>query len=88
MLASTNEDDWAAAGYTSSYIDLVGVAREYRGRGVAATLLAAVVSASARAGLERAVLDVDSDNPTGALGLYKRLGFVEASRSMDYVKAY
>ena len=88
VLASTNEDDWAAAGYSSSYVDLVGVVREHRGQGIASALLAQVVAASAAAGLERAVLDVDSASPTGALGLYQRLGFVEESRSMNYVKEY
>jgi mycothiol synthase len=87
-LASSNEDDWVAAGYTSSYVDLVGVTRDYRGRGIAAALLAGVTSASRAVGLERVVLDVDSVSPTGAVGLYQRLGFVEQSRSVNYVKEF
>jgi ribosomal protein S18 acetylase RimI-like enzyme len=87
-LASTNEEDWAAAGYSSTYIDLVGVAREFRGRGLAPALLGGVIAASAAAELERAVLDVDSANPSGALGLYQALGFVEESRSMNFVKEF
>jgi mycothiol synthase len=87
-LVSTNEDDWDAAGYSSAYVDLVGVTREYRGRGIAPALLGGVIAAAAVAGLERAVLDVDSANPSGALGLYQGLGFVEESRSMNFVKEF
>jgi ribosomal protein S18 acetylase RimI-like enzyme len=35
-----------------------------------------------------AMLGVDADNLTGALGLYEKLGFRVKDRSMDYRKAF
>lgn len=88
VLSEVNEEDFALQGFSSAYIELVGVPRAYRRRGVAPALLARTLRAIAEAGLERAVLDVDSDNPTGALGLYTRLGFVEANRSLNLVREF
>jgi ribosomal protein S18 acetylase RimI-like enzyme len=34
-----------------------------------------VIAAAQEAGYQRASLGVDADNPTGALGLYEKLGF-------------
>lgn len=79
-LASVNEDDWEALGAPHTYIDLIGVVRDRRGRGYAPTVIAATLAAARNAGLEKAVLDVDTASPTGALGLYERLGFTATDR--------
>lgn len=83
-----NEEDWPRQGFTSSYIGLVGTLREHRGRGLAGALLAEVMRASRQAGLERCVLDVDTENPTGALGVYTRLGFTATDRDVAYAIEY
>ncbi|MDA3806018.1 MULTISPECIES: GNAT family N-acetyltransferase [Clavibacter] len=83
-LAEVYPDNWDAAGYSSAYIALVGVRREFRGRRLAQALLSTALAGFRAEGLQRAVLDVDSDSPTGALGLYEHLGFTEASRSAVY----
>jgi ribosomal protein S18 acetylase RimI-like enzyme len=88
VISSVNEEDWDGQGYSSAYIDLVGVTRAWRGRGVAAALLTRTLEAVAAAGLDRAVLDVDSDSPTGALGLYTGVGFTEASRSLNFNRVF
>jgi ribosomal protein S18 acetylase RimI-like enzyme len=88
VLASVNEGDWPGQGFSSSYIDLVGVTRASRKRGIAPALLATTLRAIAEAGLDKAVLDVDSDSPTGALGLYTGLGFEESNRSVSYNRVY
>lgn len=36
--------------------------------------------------MTEAALGVDAMNPTGALHLYKRMGFVEDKRSFTYLK--
>ena len=84
VLVEINEDDWERQGYTGAYIGLVGTRREWRGRGLASALLADSMRAMRDAGLERAVLDVDTENPTGALGVYERLGFVATTRDAAY----
>jgi ribosomal protein S18 acetylase RimI-like enzyme len=88
VLASVNEEDWPGQGFSSTYIDLVGVGRAWRKRGIAPALLARTLAAAAAAGLDKAVLDVDSDSPTGALGLYTGLGFEESHRSVSYNRVY
>ena len=88
VLSSVSEADWPGQGFSSAYLDLVGVTRQWRKRGVAAALLAHTLEAVKAAGLEKAVLDVDSDSPTGALGLYTRVGFAESNTSVNFTKVF
>ncbi|MBD7917097.1 GNAT family N-acetyltransferase [Cellulomonas sp. Sa3CUA2] len=75
------EHDWPAAGYPSGYTELLGVRREWRGRRVAVALLAAVMRAYAADGMRYAELEVDTDNPSGAHGIYAALGYEVAHSS-------
>ncbi|WP_439591793.1 GNAT family N-acetyltransferase [Microbacterium sp.] len=84
-LGSVNEEDWAVQGYTSVYIDLIGVTRDRRGRRLAPVVITALLRAARAAGLEKAVLDVDTESPTGANSLYGRLGFEPTERSVALV---
>lgn len=86
VLTEVREENFETQGYSSAYIGYVGVPRAFRGRGVAPALLTHTMSKIATTGLEMAVLDVDSDNPTGALGLYTDIGFTEAQRSISLLK--
>ncbi|MEV4898024.1 GNAT family N-acetyltransferase [Nonomuraea sp. NPDC055795] len=81
-------DEWPLRGGPFGYITAVGVRREARGRGLARTLLAHVLRTLRADGLDRAVLDVDADNPTGALGLYQSLGFTVSDRAVSLVKRF
>jgi mycothiol synthase len=83
-MTEIHPQNWEAAGYSSAYIALVGVRREFRGRRLAQALLSAALAAFRAEGLDRAVLDVDSDSPTGALDLYEHLGFTQSSRTAVY----
>ena len=69
------EHDWEPQGYTEGYTDQLGVLRSHRKRGVAAALLAESMRRFAESGMEAAGLGVDAANPTGALGLYEKLGY-------------
>ena len=51
---------------------------------MASTLLSHALAEYRSAGYAEASLDVDSENPTGALGIYERAGFVVESRWTDY----
>lgn len=57
------------------YLSLVGTRRRARGRGLATRLLAEVVEAARAEGLSKVDLTVDADSPTGAAGVYERVGF-------------
>lgn len=87
-LSSVNRDDWALQGYSSAYIDLIGVARHRRGQKLAPAILAAQLRAAAAEGLERAILDVDTASPTGADALYAGMGFVATEREVALVLEY
>lgn len=75
VLAYEYEADTAATGVRDCYIGQVGTRREWRGRGAARALLTRTMAAAKTEGYDEASLGVDSVNPTGALGLYERLGF-------------
>lgn len=78
--------DNAAAGVLRGWLDRVSVRRPWRRRGVARALIAAALVELRRRGMEQASLGVDSENPTGALGLYEGLGFRMDKRSAAYHK--
>ena len=88
ITTDVNEEDWARMGRSSGYIGLVGTVREWRGKGLASALLVDVMRAYRAQGLELAVLDVDTANPTGALGVYERLGFAAVARDVAYRRLY
>ncbi|SJN16336.1 hypothetical protein FM119_00470 [Mycetocola reblochoni REB411] len=87
-LVELNEQDWEAQGYTSAYIDYIGVSREARGRRVAPAIIGEVLTAIRDAGYQQALLDVDSASPTGADELYGRWGFVAGTRELAFVREY
>ncbi len=86
QLASHDADSAATRGFREGYTDLLGVRREFRGRGIAQALLADAMRRFAAAGMDKASLDVDSENPTGALALYTKMGYVAVNRSMAWDK--
>lgn len=88
LTVSVNEDEWQQVGFSFGYIEQLGVRRAWRGRGIAPAMLAHALRVFHEAGLERASLDVDVDSPTGAVGLYDRLGFTERSRSLTQTKTF
>lgn len=83
----SNEYDayFEQTGLREAYVAKVGTRREYRGRGLAGLLLRRGLHEYRAAGYDEASLDVDSENPTGALGIYERAGFAVEKRFTDYV---
>lgn len=79
------EPDTAATGVREAWIGQVGTRPPWRGRGVASILLTHLLAACRAHGYRRASLSVDTGNPTGALGLYQRAGFVVTDRVTSYV---
>lgn len=68
------------------YIGRVGTIQAARGRGLARACLLAALHAGAEAGYVRALLDVDSMNPTGAGALYESVGFRRSKTFAVYDK--
>ena len=71
--AVVGELAWVEAG-ADGYIASVGVLEEHRGRGIATALLRAAFADIAEAGHSSATLGVDTENATGAVGLYRSVG--------------
>lgn len=64
-----------ALGVQRAWLHSVFTRRPWRRRGLARALIARSLAAIRERGMTSAVLGVDADNPTGALGLYEGLGF-------------
>ncbi|MDK0524208.1 GNAT family N-acetyltransferase [Streptomyces sp. ML-6] len=88
VLVDVTPEEWPLRGGSFGYISSVGVRREARGQGLARAMLAHVLRTLRAEGLGRAVLDVDAESPTGALGLYQSLGFTVNDRSVSLVKRF
>jgi mycothiol synthase len=82
LYASDNE----AFARRRGWLDSVFVRRAWRRRGLGAALVARSLVRLREAGMDEAMLGVDSDNPSGALALYERAGFEVHRRSAAYRK--
>jgi mycothiol synthase len=67
-----------------AYVAYVGTLPAYRGRGLATHLLAHTLHSCRDAGFDTSSLDVDTQNPTGALGIYVRAGYTVRHRQDSY----
>jgi mycothiol synthase len=66
------------------HVPYVGTLPRHRRQGLAGSLLARVLALGRDAGYVTASLNVDTANPTGALGLYERAGFRPSYRQDAY----
>ena len=71
---------------TESWVEGIGTIRSHRSLGIATNLLARAMQAFRDDDMGFACLAVDSENPSGALGLYERLGFMVEKRSILHTK--
>lgn len=73
-----------ATGRREAFVAKVGTSPEHRRSGLAAALLGRGLALYREAGFQVAALDVDSENPSGALGVYQRAGFSTAKQLTFY----
>jgi mycothiol synthase len=64
-----------AMGKRDLHVALVGTRKHARKRGIASALLVRALTAAKDDGCGSASLGVDADSPTGAVGVYERIGF-------------
>lgn len=86
VVCSIWEEDNQRAGIREGWIDMLGILREYRHVGAGRALMLQAMQAFTSLGMEYAGLFVDSENPTGALHLYQRLGFQPVLTVVRWVK--
>lgn len=78
--------DAAATGRRTAWVGQLGTLRPYRKRGLGTLLLTRGLATFHEAGYDACELGVDTENATGALGLYERIGFVSVRRTITSVK--
>jgi mycothiol synthase len=73
-------------GREQGVVEVLGVLREHRGKGLGRALLLEGMRALRRTGCTHLELGVDAGNPTGALRLYESVGFREWRTSVAFRK--
>jgi mycothiol synthase len=79
-------DENERLGVKRGWLEHISVRRPWRRRGLGRAITAESLRRLRAAGMTDAMLGVDAENPTGALGLYERLGFVVDQRASAYVR--
>lgn len=75
-------------GIRRGWLERIAVRRPWRRRGLARTLIASALVGLRDAGMDDAMLGVDTENLTGALGLYESMGFSVSDRQTQYRKGW
>jgi mycothiol synthase len=86
VMSAAFPHDFEDKGRSEAWVEGLGVLRSHRRRGIASTLVTLAMDGFKRLGMQYAVLDVDSESPTGAHRLYESLGFVHHRREIAYIK--
>lgn len=73
-----------ALGLRRGWLDSVFTRRPWRRRGLARNLIVRSLHLLRERGMTDAILGVDADNPSGALGLYESVGFAATERSIAW----
>ena len=74
-------------GVQRGFVEYITVRRPWRRRGLASALIAASFPLLRARGMTEAMLGVDTENPSGALGLYERMGFEPMARGTVWEKS-
>ncbi|HUP27801.1 MAG TPA: GNAT family N-acetyltransferase [Chloroflexia bacterium] len=78
------EDENKRKGLCEGWIELLGTTRSWRRMGLGRSLLLHGLHSLRSAGMDTALLGVDSESPTGANRLYESVGFRVRSREVAY----
>ena len=79
-------DENRRLGVQRGWLEKISVRRRWRRRGLARAMTAESLRRLRSAGMTDAMLGVDTENPTGALGLYEGLGFRLDQRTAAYTR--
>jgi mycothiol synthase len=71
-------------GTERGWVHSLAIVPEYRGRGMGRALLLASLESLRKAGFDTALLSVDSENQSGAMGLYTSVGFEVGHQNVVY----
>lgn len=88
VINGINRDENERIGLDVGWLDGVSTRRPWRKRGLASALIARSLTVIRDRGMTMAALGVDTENPTGALGLYERFGFRPTRTWAFYRKSF
>jgi mycothiol synthase len=86
VLNFINKDENQKYGRKRGYTENICVRRPWRKQGLAKALIARSLAAIKERGMQEAALGVDTENTSGALNLYKSMGYQAIKKSMNYRK--
>ncbi len=84
VLGYVDESENQKRGRLRGYTEAIWTARPWRRRGLASALIAANLRLLRELGLTEAALFVDTENPSGALRVYERMGFEAETKEILY----
>jgi GNAT superfamily N-acetyltransferase len=88
VINGINRGENEQIGLDIGWLDSVSTRRPWRRRGLAAALIARSLAVLRERGMTVAALGVDTESPTGALGVYERAGFRPVKTFAFYRKAF
>ena len=86
LLSHRYESDDELLAKRIGWIDKVATLAEHRRKSVGNSLITHALNAYKNVGLSHGALDVDTENPTGAYGLYTSMGFTKFRSKVTYEK--
>jgi ribosomal protein S18 acetylase RimI-like enzyme len=86
LLSQVRPEETQSNGFQEGWIQELGVLKSWRGQGIGSAMLCHALRAYQAAGMQSAGLMVDTDNQSGALAIYQRLGFQEIRSTLVFRK--
>jgi mycothiol synthase len=86
LLGGSDPAEQKRRGKSIGGLYIMGVLKPFRNRGVAKALLISGLERLKQRGMTEAELGVDTENVTGALHLYERLGFKSTRRRLTQIR--
>ncbi|MEO6458695.1 MAG: GNAT family N-acetyltransferase [Chloroflexia bacterium] len=87
-LCSIDDEHNKRNSVNEGWIDVLGTRRGFRKMGLGRAMLLAGLHKLKENGIDDAMLGVDADNPTGALGLYESAGFSKYKTAVAFRKEF
>jgi mycothiol synthase len=81
-----NDEDFRVHGIRRGWCENISTHADWRGHGIAKALIGRALRALRDRGMTEAALGVDADNETGALAIYRAMGFGERTRDTHFRK--